>query len=329
MMEFPATDDLREARARIAPFVARTPLERAPFLERGRGRVFLKSENRQRGGAFKARGAFNAFLSLDFNARAKGVVAFSSGNHATAVALAARDVGLADRGEGYPCTVVMPSNAVKAKVARVRNLIAEVLFHGESGAEREAKAREIADETGRNLIPSYDDARVICGQASVGAEILEQAAEQGLNLSLVAGPVGGGGLMAGTSSALRHLRYAGFIVGVEPATANDTALSFAQGARVETALSHTVCDGLRATTPGEITFPILRRNLAGIVTVNDAAVLDATRRAIHETRASVEPSGAVCLAAWLGGMLDAYAGEGDVVLIVSGGNIDPAVLRAP
>lgn len=316
----PTPADFTAARERIERYVIQTPLLRAEFLERGRGRVFLKAENLQRGGAFKARGAFNAVLSLTPEQRARGVVAFSSGNHATAVALAARDAGIAERGAPLPCCVVMPSDAVPQKIARVRELGAEIVFHGSTGAERQARAEEIARERGRTLIPSYDYAAVICGQGTLGAEILAQwnAARKNEILGLVAGPVGGGGLMAGTSAALRQTGFAGQIVGVEPATADETARSFAAGTRLGGSMSMTICDGLRATIPGELTFPILRKHVNAIATASDEEVRRAVFLLLHEMKILVEPSGAVTVAAWMNGALS--IDSGDAVLILSGGN---------
>lgn len=316
----PSAAEFAAARRRIEPYVIRTPLLRAEFLERGRGRVFLKPENLQRGGAFKARGAFNAVLSLMAEQQRRGVVAFSSGNHATAVALAARDVGIAEGGSPLPCCVVMPEDALPQKIARVRELGAEIVFHGSTGAERQAHAEKIAQERGRTLIPSYDFEAVICGQGTLGGEILEQwgAARKGETLALVAGPVGGGGLMSGTSSALRQTGFAGRIVGVEPATADDTARSFAAGVRVGGSMSHTICDGLRATIPGELTFPILRKHVNAIVTATDDDVRRAVSMILNEMKILVEPSGAVTVAAWMCGALTVESG--DVVLILSGGN---------
>lgn len=316
----PTAADFAAARMRIQPHVIQTPLLRAEFLEHGNGRVFVKTENLQRGGAFKARGAFNAVLAMPVEQRARGIVAFSSGNHATAVALAARDVGRVDRGTPLPCTVVMPEDSVPQKIARVRELGAEIVFHGKTVAERQSYAESLARERGQTVIPSYDDAAVICGQGSLGGEILEQwnAARGGGELTLVAGPVGGGGLMAGTAAALRLQGFAAQIVGVEPETADDTARSFAAGQRVAIPMSQTICDGLRSTTPGVLTFPILRKNANAIVAASDAAVRRATLALLNELKILVEPSGAVVVAAWMSGALSNE--RGDAVLILSGGN---------
>lgn len=316
----PSAADFTAARQRIAPHVVQTPLLRAEFLERGSARVFVKAENLQRGGAFKARGAFNAVLSMPVAQRARGVVAFSSGNHATAVALAARDVGHADCGTPLPCTVVMPDDSVPQKIARVRELGAEIVFYGKTVGERQSHAEELAKQRGQTVIPSYDDAAVICGQGTLGEEILEQwqALRGGERLALVAGPVGGGGLMAGTSAAVRLNGFAGQIVGVEPASADDTAQSFAVGSRVSIPLSQTICDGLRSTAPGVMTFPILRKHVNAIVTASDDEVRRAALALLNELKILVEPSGAVVVAAWMSGALKADAG--DAVLILSGGN---------
>jgi len=329
----PSGEELRQARERLKPYILMTPLLRAEALEIHGRRVFVKPENLQRTGSFKIRGAANAILSLQLDARERGVVAFSSGNHGAAVAFAAREIGNADRGQPYPCTVVMPEDASRNKADRVETFGAEVVFHGKTVAERQAKAEELAEKSGRDVVPSYDDRRVICGQASIGAEIMDQwmgLPSRTRRMYMVAGPVGGGGLMAGTSAALRARGFSGRIAGVEPQAASDTQKSFAAGERVETELGTTICDGLRSTKPGALTFPILKKCVDAITTVSDEEVQTAMKWLLAEMKILVEPSGAVAIAAWMNGKLSIHEHDpqnpdfaGDVILIVSGGNVDP------
>jgi threo-3-hydroxy-L-aspartate ammonia-lyase len=329
----PTGDDFRAARDRIKPYVLATPLLRAEGLERQGRRVFLKAENLQRLGSFKVRGAFNAVASLTPEVRAKGVIAFSSGNHGTAVALAMNDLGRQERGEPYKCTVVMPERASPTKVARIQALGAEIVHCGTTVADRKAKAEELAKQTGQEVIPSYDDRRVICGQGTLGGEIMDQwmgIPSKTRRLYLVVGPVGGGGLMAGIAASLRARGFGGRIVGVEPDEANDTQQSLAVGEPVVINSPMTICDGLRSTTPGTLTFPILKKCLEGVVTVTDEQVQAAMVWLLSEMKLLVEPSGAVAVAAWMNGLLDKPEHNpaqpefaGDVVLLISGGNVDP------
>jgi len=332
----PTGDDLRQAKERIKPHVLITPLLRAEGLEKPGRRVYIKPENLQRTGSFKARGAFSALTALSPEARARGVITFSSGNHGNALAFAAKELGTAERGQPYPCTVVMPESASAVKVARTKSLGAEVVFCGNSVEERRAKAEALGKETGREVIPSYDDPRIICGQGTLGTEIMDQwmgIPSRTRRLYMVAGPVGGGGMMAGASAALRSRGFAGRMVGVEPEEANDTQQSLAKGERVSTELSLTICDGLRSTIPGAITFPILQKCAVTIATVTDEQVLQAVRWLLDDMKILVEPSGAAAVAAWMNGKLDIADHDpespetsGDVVLIVTGGNVDPGLV---
>jgi threonine dehydratase len=329
----PTVEDFRAARERIKTCIALTPLLRADGLQRNGRHVFIKPENLQRTGSFKVRGAFNALASMTPEQRAKGVVTFSSGNHGTAVAFAARELGLREQNQSYPCTVVMPERASPTKVANIQALGAEIVFHGATVADRRAKAEEIATSGSREVIPSYDDRRVICGQGSLGSEIMDQwmgLPARTRRLYMVVGPVGGGGLMAGVSAALRARGFSGRVIGVEPNDANDTQQSLAKGERVSIDPPMTICDGLRSTTPGALTFPILRKCLESIVTVSDDQVRAAMGFLLSDMKLLVEPSGAVAIAAWMAGLLDNGDHDpkspeygGDVILIVSGGNVDP------
>jgi threonine dehydratase len=323
----PTGDDFRAAQARIKPHVLSTPLLRAEPLERQGRRVFLKPENLQKTNSFKVRGAFNALLSLEPAVRAAGAVAFSSGNHGAAVAYAARELGMAERQQPYPCTIVVPEDANPVKLASMKKLGAEIVACGRTVEERKAKAYEIGKSRGCDVIPSYDDRRVISGQGTLGLEIMDQwmaIPSRTRKLYLVAAPIGGGGMMSGTSAALRARGFSGRIVGVEPELGNDTAQSFDAGQRLSIDLPLTVCDGLRSTTPGELTFPILKKCLEGVVCVSDEAVISAVKLLLGEMKLLVEPSGAIAVAAWMNGLLDRSDEDpGDVILVVTGGNIDP------
>lgn len=330
----PSGDLLRAARERIKPFVHITPLLRAEPLDRPGFRVVLKAENLQRTGSFKVRGAFNALAQLDPAAKAKGVVTFSSGNHGQALGLAAFNLGWAERGQPYPCTVVLPEDANPVKVKRVEAMGAQVVFAGKSTEDRKLKALEIAEATGQTVIPSYDHPHIIAGQGTLGLEIMDQwmgLPARTRRLRLVAGPVGGGGLMSGTGAGLRARGFPGPLFGVEPDTANDTCQSMEKGERVGIPLSATVCDGLRALTPGAITFPILQRCEVQMRAVSEEQIKQAVVLLADELKLIVEPSGAVAVAAWMAGLLEDFTQppteQADVVLILSGGNIDPSLLK--
>lgn len=326
--------DFIDAANRIKPFVRATPLLRVDLLDRGGRKVFLKPENLQRTGSFKVRGAFNAIQMLDAEARQRGVITYSSGNFAQALALAAREVGIAERSEPYPCTVCMPEHAKPMKVERTRALGAEIFFAGTTTRDREIRAKEIAAERNLAVLPSYDDPRIISGQGTLGLEVLEQWKQSTLRsdkLALVSGPVGGGGLFGGTAGALRTQDFAGLLVGVEPEVADDTCQSMKAGERITIPAPDTVCDGLMSITPGGYTFPVLQKADVKMVTVSEEQVKEASYWLLDQTKLLVEPSGAVCVAAWMNGQIDAIAGEndaqaGDVVLILSGGNTVPSLI---
>jgi len=334
----PSGDAIRAARERTKNYVTLTPLLRAEGLDQKGFRVWVKPENLQRTGSFKVRGAFNAVAALNPETRTRGVVAFSSGNHAQAVALAARELGMAERGEAYPCTVVMPEGASSLKVERTKNLGAEVVFCGKTVKERQMRAAELAHESGRAVIPSYDHPEVISGQGTLGTEILDQwmgAPSRTRRLGLVAGPIGGGGLMAGTAAGLRARGFSNRIIGVEPEAADDTRKSMEAGQRVEIPLPETVCDSLMSTTPGALTFPVLQKCKVEVRTTSEAAIKNACVWLLNELKLLVEPGGGVAVAAWLEGRIDpregldpAIAQEAvlDAVLILSGGNVEPSVV---
>ncbi|OLC12779.1 MAG: pyridoxal-5'-phosphate-dependent protein [Candidatus Rokubacteria bacterium 13_1_40CM_69_27] len=308
-------DDVRAAARRLDDRVTRTPVITSPWWDDASGHhVFFKCENLQRAGSFKIRGALNKLLSLTPEERRRGVIAFSSGNHAQGVALAARMVGTS-------AMVVMPKDAPALKLEATRGYGADVVFYDRLREDREAIARRLAAETGRVLVPPFDDYAIMAGQGTAALELLADAP----SLDVLVAPVGGGGLMAGCSTAARSLLPGITIIGVEADTANDTYLSLQKGERVTIPPPPTIADGIRVTTPGELTFPILRRNRAAIALVTDEEIRAAVRALALRARVVVEPTGAVGAAAVLGGNLAVERGA-RVGLILSGGNIDPEAL---
>ncbi|MFK3981649.1 threonine/serine dehydratase [Micromonospora sp. NPDC050397] len=310
-MDLVTLDDVREAAVRIAGRVVRTPLLPLGW-DSG---LWLKPESLQPVGSFKLRGATNAVALLSDAERARGVVTHSSGNHGQALAYAARVAGA-------PCTVVIPEGAPSVKVEQVRALGAEVLLV--PAAERLATAERVVAERGRTLIPPYDDRRVIAGQGTIGLEIVEDLSD----VEVVLVPVGGGGLSSGVATAIRALRPRTRVYGVEPEYAADARDSLAAGRVVvwDLALTHrTAADGLR-TNLAELTLAHLRERLDGIVTVSEEEIAAATSRLVRGARLVVEPSGAVAAAARL--FRSAELPSGRTVAVVSGGNVDPAVLAA-
>ncbi|HLH64466.1 MAG TPA: threonine/serine dehydratase [Solirubrobacteraceae bacterium] len=307
----PALQDIRAAAARIAGHVTCTPVLASPLLDaRVRARVHAKAEPLQRSGSFKARGAFNRLLTLDGSARRRGVVAYSSGNHGAAVALAAHELGV-------PAAVVVPADTPALKLATIRFYGAELHRYDPGQEDRLELAAALARERGMTLVPPFDDPTVIAGQGTIGLELEQQA--PGLDTVVV--PVGGGGLIAGVGSALKALRPSIRIVGVEPAAGDDTARSIAAGRRLALPLAPaTIADGLRTLTPGELTFPINVGLIDAMVTVEDSDIAEAMRLCFELLKLVVEPSGAVALAALTSGRLDVRGQAVGVVL--SGGNVD-------
>jgi threo-3-hydroxy-L-aspartate ammonia-lyase len=275
-------------------------------------RLFLKCENLQRMGAFKFRGAYNFLSSLSTEERRRGVVAFSSGNHAQGVALAARLLGI-------PATIVMPTDAPAVKLAATREYGAEIVFYERERSHRESIARGVAQERGATLVPPFDDARIIAGAGTVALELLEDAGD----LDAIVVPVGGGGLMSGTAIVAHGLDASMAVYGVEPHAGDDFAQSLARGERVTIAVPRTIADGLQTTAPGELTFAIAREHARAIVTVTDDELRDAMRFAFERMKLVIEPSGAAALAALLHGRI-AHLARKRVGVVISGGNIDPA-----
>ena len=310
--------EVRAAADRLAGLAVRTPILESPALnERIGARVLIKPEILQRVGAFKFRGAYNRLVQLSPEQRRGGVAAFSSGNHAQGVALAARLLDM-------PAVIVMPADAPAVKVEATRGYGAEIRFYDRARDDREAIAAGIAAERGAVVVPAFDDEHIIAGQGTVGLELAQDAERLGLHVDLAVLPIGGGGLIAGASTAIKALSPATQIWGVEPALFDDTRRSLEAGERLSVSPgARSLCDALESPAPGKITFPILQRNVAGVATVTDAEVAEAMRYAFGALKLVVEPGGAVALAALLAGKLPARGRT--VAIVLSGGNVDPAL----
>jgi threo-3-hydroxy-L-aspartate ammonia-lyase len=280
--------------------------------ERCGAQLFVKCENFQRMGAFKFRGAYNFLAMLPPQERARGVVAFSSGNHAQGVALAARMFGV-------PATIVMPTDAPAVKVAATRGYGATIVPYERKRSHREEIARKVAAELDATLVPPFDDPRIVAGAGTAALELLEEAG----NLDAIVVPVGGGGLMSGTAIAAHGIDPSVAIYGVEPQAGDDFAQSLRLGKRVTIAVPTTIADGLQTTSPGEITFSIAGDRVRSIVTVSDDELREAMRFAFERLKLVVEPSGAAALAALMQGRIPEIASR-RVGAIISGGNIDAA-----
>ncbi|MDQ3139132.1 MAG: threonine/serine dehydratase [Pseudomonadota bacterium] len=300
-------DDVLTAAERIVGSVILTPLIEARL---GGHAVWLKCENRQRGGAFKLRGARNRLLAMDASERARGVVAFSSGNHAQGVAIAARRLGM-------KAVIVMPSDAPALKVEGTRAHGAEIVLYDRRSEDRIAIAARIAGESGATLVPSFDDPYIVAGQGSVGIEVLDQLGRSPRRIVI---PCGGGGLAAGIALACPE---AGIVI-VEPDGWDDMGRSLSGGEIVPVAADAppTLCDALQTPRVSPITYDVLRRRGAAALSVSDEDAFEAIRWAWREHELVVEPGGAVALAAVLTGQVEWVE---DLVVIVSGGNIDPAL----
>jgi threonine dehydratase len=308
-------DDVQAAARRLLGRITRTPVITSQSWDDASGySVFFKCENLQRAGSFKIRGALNKLLTLSDAERARGVVAFSSGNHAQGVALAARLTGSS-------AVVCMPTDAPMLKVQATRGYGAEVRFYDRQREDREAMARAIAEASGRVLVPPYDDPAIMAGQGTAALELFQDVP----SLDAIVAPVGGGGLMAGCSTVARTLFPGISIIGVEADTANDTYLSLQKGERIAIAPPTTIADGIRVTTPGALTFPVLQQNLTDVALVTDDEIRAAVRYLVLRARIVVEPTGAVGAAAVLAGKLPVERGA-RVGVILSGGNMAPELL---
>jgi threonine dehydratase len=305
----PTLDEIQSAARRIAPFVHRTPVMTSESINRLSGtKLFFKCENFQKVGAFKARGAMNAVLSLAAEDRQRGVATHSSGNHAQALALAARDNGI----KAY---IVMPENAPEVKKKAVLGYGAEVILCKPTLESREKTVAEVIEKTGAVLIHPYNDYRVITGQATAALELLEEIAD----LEVVMAPVGGGGLLSGTALCVHYLSPQTEVVAGEPAGANDAWLSMQAGHIQPAAHISSIADGLLATL-GDKTFPIIQKYVKDIITVTDAQIVEAMRLIWERMKIIVEPSCAVPLAALMKEK-ERFGGK-KVGIILTGGNVD-------
>jgi threo-3-hydroxy-L-aspartate ammonia-lyase len=306
-------EDVRAAAVRIRPYIHRTPLLPSRSLsEKVGAEVRLKCENLQRAGSFKIRGAMNALLQLSDEERRRGVVAFSSGNHAQGVALAAKLLGMR-------ATIVMPEGSVAAKVKATEAYGAQVVTAGVTAATRDTVAREIADKSGAAVVPPFDDERIIAGAGTVGLEIVEEWPE----VDAIVVPLGGGGLLSGTALAATSLKPRVEMFGVEPRAGNDGEQSFHAGRIISIEPPKTIADGARTLAIGVRNFAIIRERVRDVVSVDDSTLLDALKFAMYRTKLVIEPTGALGIAALLSRTV---AFTGRVAVVVSGGNLDFSLL---
>jgi threonine dehydratase len=304
----PGLAAIREAAGRIGSYAHRTPVLTCSGLDAMTGaELFFKCENLQKVGAFKFRGAANTVFSLSGEEAARGVATHSSGNHAQALALAARL-------RGIPAVIVMPENSPKVKVAAVRDYGARIVFCPPTQKDRERTLQKVVAETGATFIHPYDNPGVIAGQGTCALELLEQVPD----LEAIIAPVGGGGLLSGTALCCHYLRPGVRVIAAEPKGADDAFRSFRDGRIYPSENPRTVADGLR-TSLGALTFPIIRRHVERIVTVEEESIVAAMRHIWERMKILVEPSAAVPLAALLDG---GFQARGRIGVILSGGNVD-------
>ena len=313
-MDRPDLPQIRAAAERLRPLIHRTPIVTSRLLDEAAGRrVFLKAECFQKAGSFKIRGAATAIQALAAEARRAGIVAHSSGNHAQAVALAARQFGV-------DAVVVMPEDANRLKLAATKAYGATVVQEGVTTANRAERADEYVRQ-GRQLVHPFDDWAVITGQGTLGLEIAEDAPQ---DIEMVLFPIGGGGLISGSAIALRALRPDVRIIGVEPAACAAARASREAGRRISLPPAPTVADGARVSV-GEKAWSVIRELVDDIVAVNDGEILQAVHFILTRTKLVVEPTGAMTVAA----LLSRRFRSGAAVAVLSGGNLDPAVLAQP
>ncbi len=317
-LPLPTAADVDAAAQRLQGIALHTPLVTSPVLDAlTQGRIFLKAEILQRTGSFKFRGAYNKLSSIPQSERKRGVVAYSSGNHAQGVAAAAQLLGM-------PAVIVMPADAPRPKRERTAALGAEVVLYDRGREDRQAIAQDIAAKRSAALVPPYDDPLVIAGQGTTGREIIEDLAAQGLLPDVVVVTASGGGLTAGIALAVKARAPKAQVYTAEPAGFDDHARSFRSGQREKNAaLSGTICDALMAQTPGELTFAINRVLVSDGSAVTDEEVAAAVAFAFRELKLVVEPGGAAALAALLAGKIDVKGKVAAAVL--SGGNVDPGL----
>ncbi|RQU96357.1 threo-3-hydroxy-L-aspartate ammonia-lyase [Burkholderia cenocepacia] len=306
----PTYDDVAAAAARLEGHAHRTPVMTSRTIDDALGaQVFFKCENLQRMGAFKFRGAFNALSRFDAEQRRHGVVAFSSGNHAQAVALSARILGI-------PATIVMPQDAPAAKMAATRGYGGNVVTYDRYTEDREQIGRDLAEKHGLTLVPPYDHPDVIAGQGTAAKELFDEVGP----LDAVFTPLGGGGLLSGTALATRALSPHAKLYGVEPEAGNDAQQSFRSGTIVHIDTPRTIADGAQTQHLGNLTFPILRRDVDDILTATDAELVESMRFFATRMKIVVEPTGCLSFAA-VRRMKDALQGK-RVGVVISGGNVD-------
>ncbi len=314
-MNTPTFSDVKEAQAAIRPYAVRTPLLESPLInDRVNGRLLVKAESLQTTGSFKLRGALNRIRRFTDEEKKRGLVAYSSGNHAQAVAYAASVFGTT-------AVIVMPKDAPKTKVAKTKAYGGEVVFYDRYTEDRVAVGQKISEARGLVLVPPYDDPHVIAGQGTLGLEVAEQAVEMKATIDAFLVCCSGGGLTSGCAIALSSLSGSTEIYAVEPEDFDDTRRSLEAGVQVSNdPAASSICDAILVDKPGQLTFPILQKLLTGVLTVSDQEAMSAVAVAQEELKITVEPGGAVALAAALSRKIDL---EGKtVVAVCTGGNVD-------
>lgn len=315
-LRYPTFEDVRAARTRISGIAHHTPvLTSRTANEIAKAALFFKAENMQRAGAFKFRGAYNAIAALDTASRRNGVVAYSSGNHAQALAYAARL-------HGVSATIIMPKDAPEIKVAATKGYGAEVVFYDRYTEDREEISRRLAAERGASLIPPYDHPEIIAGQGTAALELIEEIGE----IDLLVVPLGGGGLLAGSALSARALSPGCTIIGVEPEAGDDGRQSLRKGEVVHIPVPKSIADGAVTTHVGYHNFPILQRDVDDILTVTDAQLIETMRFFAERMKIIVEPTGCLAAAAVLQGEMDCTGKR--VGILLSGGNIDLPTFNA-
>ena len=310
----PTFTDILAAAERLQGQAHRTPVAHGRSFDTAAGMsVWLKCEQFQRVGAFKFRGAYNKIATLPAEQRARGIIAFSSGNHAQAVALSAQIFGV-------PAVICMPTDAPEVKVAATRGYGAEIVRYDRMTEDREALARRLAEERGLTLVPPYNDPAIVAGAGTAARELLEDVPD----LDVIAAPVGGGGLISGSALAAHGMRPGIAVVGVETEAANHAYLSLQKGERVTIPPPDTLADGIRTAQLGTLTWPIIQREVADVVLVSEDEVKAAMRFLLLRLKLVVEPTGAVAAAAALSGKLRRFGQRAGIIL--SGGNVEPGVL---
>ena len=306
--EFVSLEEIRAAAERVKAIARVTPLV---DVSSAAGRpLFLKCESLQPAGAFKIRGAYNMVAQLTDDQRRRGVITYSSGNHGQAMALAARQLGA-------PAVVIMPTTAPQIKVDGARSFGAEIILEGTTSADRRTRAEAEAAARGLTMVPPFDHDWIIAGQGTAGLEILEQKPDA----AAVLVPIGGGGFIAGVAAAIKQSNPGVKVIGIEPVGAAAMKASLDAGHPVTLARTHSVADGLMPVRPGDITFAHVQQFADAVLTVEDAAIVDAVLWLFEKAKIVAEPSGAATVAAALGGLADSFAGGGPIVAIVSGGNM--------